>query len=49
MEEQNVFTCSECDGPVDFEDGVVYRTCDHNDAPILANMSAVVYGEGKAE
>ena len=48
MESQS-HKCAECDQPVVIEDGEVRRSCDHEDAGIVAEMEAVAYGVGGME
>ena len=47
------YECAECGKPVECKDGetevIFTRSCEHTEAAILANMTATVYGEGKAE
>lgn len=38
--------CSECGEVVLIEVEVITRTCDHTEAPIIAEMEAVAYGVG---
>ena len=48
--EQSPYLCGECNSPVfRLPGGRIYRPCGHDTAAILANMEAVVYGEGSAE
>ena len=47
--EPPLYLCFECNEPVFFVDGIIYRPCGHDDAPVLANLQAVVYGQGTAE
>ena len=44
-----VYVCGECNEPVLVVDGDLYRPCGHNEAPVLANLEALVYGRGTAQ
>lgn len=41
------FQCAVCGAPVLVHDGNSFRQCEHHDAAVLANMSAVVFGMSK--
>jgi hypothetical protein len=41
------YECKECGAEVNLVDGELVRTCDHHDAPILANLTAHATGECK--
>jgi hypothetical protein len=41
------YECKECGAEVRLVDGELVRTCDHEHAPILANMTAHATGEAK--
>ena len=43
------YTCAECGAKADVVEGEVVRTCEHVDAPVTADIQAVVYGEGGAQ
>jgi len=46
-QEQNpLATCAECGAAVIVHDGHYFRTCEHNEAGILANMTALIQGMG---
>lgn len=38
------FSCSECGAPILILDGNVTRHCQHDHAPIIANLTATAYG-----
>lgn len=40
-----MYECKECGKPVEIVDGQPVRSCEHHDAPIVANLEATVYGE----
>lgn len=42
------YECSECGAEAKIVDGVLVRTCEH-DAPIIANLTATVYGESAVD
>jgi hypothetical protein len=44
-----LYLCAQCNEPVFLVDGVIYKPCTHVDAPVLANLEATVYGQGKAQ
>jgi hypothetical protein len=44
--ESIVYRCAECDAPVFLIDQVPQKKCDHTDAPVVAQLSAVVRGTG---
>jgi len=44
MGEEPLYLCSECNGPVFLVDQIVYKPCGHADAPVLANLQAVLHG-----
>lgn len=46
--EQKYF-CTVCGQEVILLDGVIERTCDHEDQPVVANMEAVAYGISNLE
>jgi len=49
MSEQTyTYQCAACKKPVLMEQGVVKRDCEHADAAVIAQMSAVAYGVSKA-
>jgi hypothetical protein len=39
-----MLTCKTCGAVVNQVDGLLKRTCEHNDAPIVANMQASAKG-----
>ena len=39
-----LYLCAECNEPVFVVEGIVYKPCGHTNAPVLANMEAVVTG-----
>lgn len=39
------FICSVCNEPVFVFDGKVFRSCEHSDAPVLANIQAICTGD----
>lgn len=42
------YECKVCKGMVaQGKDGQLYRSCEHKDAPIIANIYATAYGESK--
>jgi hypothetical protein len=41
-----VYTCADCGEAVVIFDGKTFKTCEHTDAAVLANMAAVVRGSG---
>lgn len=40
------YTCAACGKPVLIKDGQPQRECEHKDAAVIANMSAVARGVG---
>jgi len=40
-----MYTCGVCGEPVVVFDGKCFRTCDHVDAPVIANLQAIVRGQ----
>jgi len=46
QEANPMYVCGECGAPVIVFNGKVFRTCEHADAIVVANLSAVVYGQG---
>lgn len=44
-----MFTCAECHAPVEITDGIVHRDCPHDEAGIVADLSATATGEGTAD
>lgn len=47
--EPPLYLCSQCNEAVFLVGNIVYRPCGHEDGPVLANLQAVVYGQGTAE
>lgn len=47
--DQSPYLCAECNEPVFVVNGIIYKPCGHTEAAVLANMQAVVYGEGGAK
>ena len=52
--DQSPYICAECGEPVLVVKGLasgvkLYKPCGHEDAAVLANMQAVVYGEGSTK
>jgi hypothetical protein len=47
--EPPLYLCAQCNEPVFFVEGIIYRPCGHEDAPVLANLQAMVYGKGTAQ
>lgn len=46
--DQSPFLCGECNEPVfRLDDGRIYRPCGHEQAVVLANLEATVYGQSK--
>ena len=43
--EPEVYKCSECGADVVVTDGEMKRACGHSDAGVIAEISAVAYGE----
>lgn len=41
------YECKECGAVVHEQDGTLVRTCEHTDAPIVANLTA--HATGRAE
>lgn len=46
-DEQPRFHCKECGVAVIVHDGEIHRPCEHKDAGVLADCSAVATGESK--
>jgi hypothetical protein len=44
-----LYVCGECNEPVLVIEGVLYRPCAHAEAPVLANLEALVYGQGATQ
>lgn len=44
-----MFTCATCKAPVEIVDGVAHRECSHDEAGIVADLSATATGEGTAD
>ena len=48
--DKSLYICAECGEPVLVITGIngnrIYKPCGHTEAAVLANMEAVVYGEG---
>jgi len=42
--ETSPYSCATCNEPVFVVSDIVYKPCGHKDAPVLANMEAVVRG-----
>jgi hypothetical protein len=42
----NIYKCSVCGKPVVVTKDKSVKTCNHVAAPIIANLSATVYGQG---
>ena len=42
--EPPVYLCAQCNDPVFLVEGILYRPCGHKDAPVLANLEALVRG-----
>ena len=42
--QQTIYTCKECGAPAGVVDGIVAKSCDHSDAPVVAHLSAVARG-----
>lgn len=40
------YICSVCNATVIVYDGRTFKTCDHSDAPVIANMQAILQGSG---
>lgn len=46
--DQSLYLCGECKEPVFIlENKKIYRPCGHEDAVVIANLEAVVYGKSK--
>jgi hypothetical protein len=43
-EVQNMLSCKTCGAPVKQVEAILQRTCEHKDAPIIANMVANAKG-----
>lgn len=41
-----MYRCEVCNVPAVLLDGAIIRPCEHQDAPVIADMTARVYGEG---
>lgn len=42
-----MYHCSECNAPVVVaEDGTITRSCEHEDAPVIAEAAATMAGSG---
>lgn len=41
-----MYSCEVCQIPVIVIDGTIIRPCKHQDAPVVASLTATVYGEG---
>lgn len=41
-----LYTCAECGEPVIVFNGNSFKTCEHTEAAVIANMQAVVRGTG---
>ena len=46
--QQSPYQCQECGEPVFIVEGRVYRPCGHEGAAVLANIEAIVTGQGAA-
>ena len=44
QQDNPMFQCAECSEPVIVYGGNYFRTCEHTEAAIIANMTAVVRG-----
>lgn len=42
-----MYYCKECLAEVIVIDGEIFRTCEHEEAPIIAEMEAVATGESE--
>ena len=42
--EKPLYLCSACNEPVFLVENIVYRPCAHAEAPVLANLEALVSG-----
>jgi hypothetical protein len=42
--EPPLYTCAQCGTPVFLVDKIVYKPCEHKEAAVIANMSAIVRG-----
>lgn len=45
QEDNPAFQCAECGAPVVVHDGNYFRECEHSEAAIVANMTAIVRGQ----
>lgn len=43
------YSCKECGRPVSLEADVIKRRCNHDNAGVIAECNATVYGEGQAQ
>lgn len=47
--EATIYKCSECGEEVTVEDGVVKRTCEHEESVVIADLEAIAYGKSSLD